>query len=499
MLARFGVWQARFLLPLAFLAAVVPLGICLAMLTPPGQVADEPAHAFRAQALLTGQVIGRRGSVVWIDGSTRTTAGMRVDPATLFAAFPQFGVPVRNISAEQLLTKRALDWTHTRPFIEMAPLVVYAPVFYVPGAIGFGFARLFGASPFQALLAGRLGNVLSYAAMGLLALSIARRGQALIFCVLSVPMTVSLAGSLNQDGQIIAAAALGTALLTLPAPRAMEGSHARQGWPFWAGVALLACVAVVKLPYVGLAAMVLVPLRGAQSRPLAVRAAALAIIAAPAFAWTLYVMLYVSAPTPMVPYHPGPLWPGDPTILFQGPDPGAQFRVLLAEPARLMTMPFNTIIADQWLFWQGIGVLGWLDLPLQNWLYTLWAWALACAFVADVLPHAAAGRPPVRIGFGETALLLLSATAIVIAIYQSQYLLWTPVGGPSILGPSGRYWLPLIPMLAIAVPRYQPLPNVRVMAGIAAMRAVLAAVPVAAAFASLVAVPSLIVMTYYVR
>ena len=499
MLNRLAAWQARFLSRLVFLGAVVPLGICLAMLTPPGQVADEPAHVFRVQALLAGQWIGSRGSAVWVDGSIRAGAGVRVDTATLAAAFPRVDAPVRNISAEQLLAKRAQDWTHRRLFANIAPLAVYAPIFYMPGAIGLGLARSVGASPFQSLLAGRLANLLSYTVIGLLALPVARRGQALIFCVLSVPMTVSLAGSLNQDGQLIAAAALGTALLTAPAPRAMEGSHPWQSPAFWAGVATSACVALVKVPYVGLAAMVLVPLRGAGSRPLAVRAAAFAVVVSPALAWTWYAVLNISAQAPMAVCSPGPLWPGDPTVLFQGPDAGAQSRVLLSEPKRLLTMPFHAIIADQWLFRQGIGVLGWLDLPLQDWLYAFWTWAIACACIADFLPGADTGEPPVRIGVTEAALVVLAAAAIVIAIYQSQYLSWTPVGGPSILGPSGRYLLPLIPMLAVAVPRCQPLSYGRAMAGVSAVRAVLVAVPSAAAFASLVAVPPLIVMTYFVR
>ncbi len=483
-------------MPLAFLAVVVPLGIRLAVLTPPGQVADEPGHVFRVQALLTGQLIGHRGSIVWTDGSTRAVAGVCIDTATLAAALPPFGGAVRRISAGQLLAQQAQDWNHARAFAEIAPLAVYAPVFYIPGAVGLGLAQQFGALPFRAQIAGRLANLLSFTAMGLLALCIVRRGRALMFCVLSVPMTVSLAASLNQDGQIIAAAALGAALLTVPASMTAEPGR-RHDRSFWAGVALLACIALVKLPYVGLAAMVLVPLSGAGSRSLAVRATALAIIAAPALAWTLYAMVNVSAPSPMAPYSPGPLWPGDPSITFLGPDPIAQLHVLLADPTRLLTLPLQTIVADQWLFKQGIGVLGWLTLPLQDWLYALWTWSIACACAADLLARADSGRPAVRIGAPETVLLALSAAAVVIAIYQSQYLLWTPVGGSSVMGPSGRYWLPLIPMLAIIVPRVRPR-GAQIAAGVRLVRAVLTTVPVAAALVSLVAVPDLVATAYFV-
>jgi len=46
-----------------FLVCALPTGLCLALLTPIGQVADEPAHIARAAGLLHGQIMGQRFTV----------------------------------------------------------------------------------------------------------------------------------------------------------------------------------------------------------------------------------------------------------------------------------------------------------------------------------------------------------------------------------------------------------------------------------------------------
>lgn len=473
------------LLPLAFLILVVPTAIMLAVLTPPGQVADESAHGFRVEALAHGQLVGHRQPIVWTDGTTRIVAGVNTDVAAIHAAFPPLGGPVRGITAAELAQKRAVAWSGTRPFVEISPLAVYPPLFYAPAALGMAVAEAAGAGPFDAQIAARLMNVLAFATLGLLALLWTRRGQALLFCTLSVPMTVSLAASLSQDGLLIAAAVLGVALLTRP----HRDQHPWRDAAFWAGIAVLGCVTLTKLPYAGLLALALLPL-GGPGRPWAMRAAAVALAVLPALAWTAATMAFVAASSPRLPAPPGPLWPGDPTVLFTGPNAAAQLRVLWAAPLRLVQLPWDNIRHDPWLIKQGIGLLGWLDLILPQWLYRSWAAAIGCAAMADTI---GTRRAALRIGPAGTALLALAAAAMVVAIYQSQYLTWTPVGAAAIEGPSGRYWLPLMPLLAAAIPRWPAAPLAM------PLRTALSAAPAAMALASLITVPALIVLTYYVR
>lgn len=469
----------RRLLALAFLALVMPLGLVLAMVTPPGQVADEVGHLERATALSEGHAVSWRGFAVWPDGVTRLSAGARGDPAT---ALSTLGPPPnpRKLSADDVARVHGEAWRNKDEFLQLGPLAVYLPLFYLPSAAGIGTARLLGMSPYHAVFAGRLAALLAYGAAGLAALLLARRGQALLFCTLAVPMAISLGASLNQDGLLIAVSALAAAL----ASRGPEDRPARLG-----AAALICAVATVKLPYLVLAAMLLLPLGDGGWRALARRAGLVALIALPALAWTAYAMQAIAIPMVWGPYEAGPLWPGPPGTVFDSTDPAAQLRVLAADPARLLTLPFRTIAGDTWLARQAVGVLGWLAIPMPRWLYLLWGAAIGCAAGADGLGRAPRGRLGWRLA--DAGLLLLAALAGVVLIYLSQYLVWTRVGAARIDGPQGRYLLPLVPMLALAVPRVA-------FAG-TPLRAALCTPAVLAALGGLAAIPGLIVTSFYLR
>ena len=60
----------------------------------------------------------------------------------------------------------------------------------------------------------RLCMLAAFLVLGGVALYVAAYGEALLFCVLLMPMTLSLAGSLNQDGILIGLACLSAAAMT---------------------------------------------------------------------------------------------------------------------------------------------------------------------------------------------------------------------------------------------------------------------------------------------
>ncbi|PWU23029.1 MAG: hypothetical protein C5B48_09325 [Candidatus Rokuibacteriota bacterium] len=474
-----------------FAVVVFPVSVALAVITPPGQVADEPAHIIRAASVLYGQVIGHRSRIVLPNGLPHTVAGVDVDPALLLTGYV-LPPRVSKLSQDRLEEARKRNWTRTRQFIEISIAVIYPPIFYVPAALGLGSARLFGARPFDAVIVGRLLNSACFTAMAMAALLLARRGQALLFCTLALPMTVSLAGSFNQDSLLIAASALAAALLS----RSIDEDPQQNGcshrpFSYLAAALLLAIVIIVKLPYLPLAAMLLVPLPRFRQwvtarRVLLRRFAVVALVALPAATWVGFAMRYVGASLPRAPYFPGPLWPGDPDQLFTSVDLQAQLSVLAANPLRLVTLPVSSMMSDPWLLKEAIGVLGWLDVSLPHDLYTVWAVGLVAACVVDLLNVSASRR------WLDSAVLLVGATSCVLAIYVAQYLLWTSVGMTRIEGVQGRYLLPILPMLALALP---PL----AVPGGAMLRRAAILVPVAAAVAGLITLPMVIVSAYYLR
>ena len=489
-LARADTWSVRRALASLFVAVALPTCTMLALLTPLGQVADEPAHVLRTASLLHGQWIGRRGPFVE-NGNTRIRAGLDVDGA-IFGV--QNGPEHTKFTQDDMTRARAQGWAGSLYFYPIPSVAIYMPAFYGPAAVGMGVAKLAGFGPFIATYAARLANVACFTALGLAALLLARRGHALLFCTLMLPMTVSLAASVNQDGQIIAASALAAALLTRSDLPTAAGPAIPRGAAFWVAGLLLAAIAAVKPPYAPLLALLLLPLPPARDwldlrRPLLGRVAAVVLLLLPGLLWGWFAVAQVATPFPKPPYEPGPLWTGPRPALLDETDPAAQLGILLAAPLRFLSLPLISLIHDPGLLRSAVGVLGWLNVLLPWTLYVLWWTALAAALLCDLMARRSGERRGSLAGF---ALGLAAAAACVLGIYLSQYLSWTPVGEATVQGPSGRYFLPILPFFALSLPVFG-------MRGGEWLRAGLAAVPAAAALAGAVVLPPWIVYAMVLR
>ena len=354
------------------------------------------------------------------------------------------------------------------------------PLFYLPAAAGMGLAALTRAGPMETVLAGRVANALCCVLAGYLVLRLARRGRPALFALLALPMTLHLSATVNQDGPLIAAAALAAALLP------------QGGQRYWAGVAALACVIAAKPPYLPLAVAALVPLDGAAWQARRHGAAFLVVIAA-GLAWAGAAAAFAAVPFVRPLYHPGPLWPGDPGATFHATNPAAQLGVLLHQPGLVLRLPWETA-AQGWRYLasSAVGVFSSLDFNLPAWCYRLWYAALAAAALAAAVAERNVAPSAARLW----ASLALAAGAIscLTGVILLQYLTWTEVGHATVEGVQGRY---LLPMLALLVPA---LPAIPLPAGPAGAARTLLTVPAAAAgLLGLGVLPVLIVLRYYLR
>jgi hypothetical protein len=218
-------------------------------------------------------------------------------------------------------------------------------------------------------------------------------------------------------------------------------------------------------------------------------AAGMATASLPGIVWAVVMLRYVSGPSIWgPPYHPGALWPGDPARLFMGSDPAAQTLVLLHDPWLILKLPLQTIENRGLLNLQeAVGGLGNLDVLMADNMYSFWFAAIVLAALGDVLASRDTRGP--RAALALVALLAVVAT--VIAIFDLEYLTWTEVGdGPLIRGVQGRYAIPLLPMISVALPLLR-LPATRW------LRGALAAPAIAMAAVGMVYLPALVLETYY--
>ncbi len=477
---------------MAFVLVAVPLCLFLAMVVPAGQGPDEATHLVRAASLLHGEIMGRRGTIPLPGGGTRIIAGVDADPALAFAAD---ALPPGALTKLDLATlKAALDqrWVGVQ-FVPAPNTAAYMPVFYVPSATGLAIARWRSASPYQAIRAARLANAAAFVGTGLAALLLARRGRWLLFCALTLPMTLFLASVVSQDGLFTAASALAAALISRRSELMPDRQRRRE---YALAVCLIGCIATAKPPYLPLAAMLLLPLPparawSAQRRVLLRRLGAVVLVAAPALAWFWLTQRHVSTPLARssATYTPGPLWPGDPTRTFDAANAAAQLTVLRADWTRLVTLPWHALTHDASLLPAAIGILGWLTVRLPERLYFAWEVALVAALLAGLAEPSRERRA----GQLPEAVLLLTATAIaLLLICLSQYLSWTLVGLDRIEGVQGRYLLPLIPMIALALPQVTGREG-------AVLPAALSLPPLAVALYEVAILPVVVVNAWYLR
>jgi uncharacterized membrane protein len=407
------------------------LGV-LATIAPLGQVADEPAHALRAGSVAQGHLAGHRGP---FPGNTSVViSGMDSD-----AGLERVMLAQRNKATAEAASKATeIDWDHKPTFFQTASVASYFPIFYLPAAAVLAVAQHNHIKPMGALQAARLANVIVATLFGTLALLGCRRGHALLFVVLAVPMTVSLTASLNPDGLLISASALAAALLT------RQGSAETPGRSFFGAAALLLFVGLAKPPLILLAALLLAPLPPVrdwplQRGPLPLRFGTVVLIVLLVGAWSAYVSTHIVSAIPREPYEAGPLWPGERPAFFRAVDPSAQAVVVAAHPLRVLGLVWATLLSKSNYVREGmIGVLGWLDLYLPRWLYWLWS-AAGAAVVVELLIRRTDDAPP-ALPWLDFALLVTVGGLAVTAICLTQYLNWTPIGAAELQGVQGRYF-----------------------------------------------------------
>lgn len=469
-----------------FVLFSLPTSLLLAVLVPPGEIADEPAHLLRADSLLYGQILGQRRPATY-NGKPLIEPGL-LGNATLFGVDmpPPVGhIAEKKVTPAQIAALEARPWSKGAIWIPSATTAIYLPIFYVPAAAAIGLSQTVDFSAYRTIQAARIANSLCFIALGVCALLLASRGRILLFSVLCLPMAISLAASLNQDGLIIATSALAFALLTrATAPR---------GRAYWAAAVLITAVVIVKLPYFPLALLLLVPCVGRGQYRSALRAGlrAVAIAVVPGIIWTAIAMYFVATPfPPLPPYHPAYLWPGDPNVEFQSPNVAAQAEVFLHRPLYPVILPARTIKAS-WLGFRNemVGWFGWLEFGLPPQMYPLWVFAIACAIISEFFetPAHPRGPPPIA-----TIIGVIAVAAALCSIFDAEYLKWTRVGAPLIEGVQGRYLLPLLAACAVFI----PVARIR---GASKLKAVLALPSYAMAAVGMVVLPCLMVSTYYLR
>ena len=399
----------------AFLLLFVPISLLMMLAMPMFRVADEPAHLQRAYLISTGHILPTRETLF--------------EPENLLSGTGMTHAAQRSLLSEPLSETLV-------PSTAGFNTGIYPPLSYVPQAVGMRIARLFTSSRLAMLFGARVGAWLVSTLLLFLSIRWLPWGKGALIAIALLPMLLSEVVSASADGLAIgAAAALVAWVLRLrDAPRPIRGRS-------WLVTLLLSvCVVSFKLLYAPLLlVLALLPpscFATPKQRRLLCWAPPL-LCAALMLGWLgLCYTGYVAGSTAE---------PGAGSVSTIVP----QLQYVMHHPLRCLVTLLRTLVQQfSTIVLTLFGLhLGALDLTMPR--SAIYASALALLAVWALEPGLSGWRCPAG---RRVRIALLCAIALsVLACFLSLYLWWTPLHAGTIEGFQGRYLLPLMLPLFLAL------------------------------------------------
>ena len=399
----------------------------LVFLVPPFQVPDEPQHFFRSYQLSKLEVWSRVQNGVVGSDLPASLPELVLHFMGTTEPHTRRVVPTQRLMATLGEINRPLDSGRTT-FVDMSGIQSYAPLPYIPQAVAIAAGRAVGVGPLGLMYMGRFANALVAALVTALAISLFKVGRTFALLVALLPMTQFMTASVSPDALTIASALLFTAIMSRFLTDGEWFSRRRMA-AFVSGL-VMCIIKVVYLPllFAGLGALMgMAKFSSGKTRRIIYWQ-----LAAAGLTVALIVLWYRS------------ITAGGGGAGLDGVNADGQMAYLAQDLFRALRIVVRSVyVRAEFLGKSTVGLLGWLNVPLATWVYV----AIAIAF-----PLSACAEPrAARLGVWAAAWLLLVAIAVVPPIELALYLSWTPVGAYAAVGVQGRYFIPALPMLGVAV------------------------------------------------
>jgi uncharacterized membrane protein len=413
-----GAITARFssALPTLYLAWAAPFLLTLSWLTPPFQNPDEVNHYLRAVQIARGELVGYRLSGP--DWVSPPNSGGHSDPGVIAASDPFAHVkfnPQQWVDKSDFRT--ASSWTFGGDeLIGFGNTAVYPPFLYLPSVVTVWIGQITKMTILTTLYLSRAANGTTALLVSTLAISFACRTRWVIAAMAMLPMTSALYVSASQDALIISLALLLVGIVD------RIGTETRPA----SGIELIAIFLVASLigmarpPYSVIAVLPLAISIGSARREFSVVIGIVFCIAA----WTIFSMKVAS-------------------VDMNGADPGVQITYIFRHPFDIVPIAWRTLtdFSGNYLR-EFVGVLGWLDTALPKWFVR----GAGIAIAVSLLGVCAATPGP------KPWVPFVIAVLASGAVFGALYLTWTRPLAPFVDGVQGRYFLPLAPVAALALP-----------------------------------------------
>lgn len=415
-----------------FFLCVAPI-MCFLMvwLTPPCQVADEYAHYFRSYQISEGQ---------WYGIKFDRRVGGFIPVSLLNTADAFVNMPFQPHQKVNLDNWRQ-TWSiqlcpEQRVAKDFANSGFMPPFAYLPQAAGMRLGTLFNSPPILLLYLGRLVNAAVWCLVVYLALRCTPTASWLLTALALAPMSIFQAASLSYDATINSFSFL---VLALILRRAVTTAYCLNWKDLLIWMFLIVTIVVSKPFYAALALLVfIVPPAPSAKRGHYIKMGLFLVIVT-----VIYFSLWIIAQKNFLTYDEYNPAFREGQALMAGINPSLHAHYLLNHPGVFLRAGMATLFAAYPIVtW--IGNLGWIDTPFPVWFYVGFGLLLLLLLATDRAPN-------IRIALWQRVVLVGIAVLAIVLLLVSLYLIWTPVGISYIRGLHGRYLIPIMPLVLIAL------------------------------------------------
>lgn len=401
----------------AFLLVGIIGGIIFLFLTPPFQVPDEYNHFYRAYQISEGNLIKPIINDFY-NGFLPKSLTIICSRNNHIPFHPENKQKISDIVSA---IKIPLN-PGKRHFVFFGNTASYSPINYIATSIAMLLGRLFHLPPIILMYLGRLFNLVVWILLIYLSIKIIPFFKWFLFLLALIPMSLFQAASLSPDS---ISNALCFFLLAFFLKCSYNENKKIESKDILLFFLLFIFISLLKSGvYLPLTLFIfLIPKEkfGSNKRYLLIIISLFLVSIGIGLVWFSLIKVAVN-----IPFHEG-----------------IEINHFNDQLVFILNNPFQYTLILLRTFWvnhlhilkEFIGVLGWLDTPLPNLLiFTYFAFLL---FIASMDKDS-----NIKINIAHKLFILFMLIVSVLLILSSQWLVWTPLGNPIVIGIQGRYFIP---------------------------------------------------------
>ena len=400
-----------------FLLIAVPLGLLYMVVLPMGGAPDEMVHYYRAYEISMGNFFSE-----YVEGG----GGDELPVATI-EIFSELSKDISHIKYKDVLASFEIKTNEDeKAFINFPTTALYSPLCYLPQALGIIIGRILNLPTSATFYLGRISNFACFLALIYFALKFIPIKKISLLFILFLPTIFQSAISLSPDALTIAVA---FSLVSFILYMKYEKKELMSKKEFAFLVVLNVFMSMLKIVYLPICFLIfLIPHERFSSKKS--KNIKLLIILVGVIVINLLWLSYSSR------------------FLFEtnpGVNSTEQVKFILTSPFAYSKILFRTITTEFYIYlMNGLGAyLGWLNIAVSQFYIFIYFIMLVFIIIVD--------QNKKRLKEYERWWIAFLTVGVIALIFTSLYVQWTPVQNEVINGIQGRYFLPIILMVALLV------------------------------------------------